>query len=75
MHRLPRHPVGHTVLARYAQFSYTGTAARADFPNRADRNAFFAAVGAQPPLSTADADRLSEMGPERAYATLRDRVA
>ena len=67
--------VGHTVLARYAQFPYTGTAARADFPHRADRNAFFAAVGAQPPLSTVDADRLSEMGPERAYAALRDRVA
>ena len=40
---------GHTRLLRYADYSYSDARAKADFPTRAARNDFFAAVGALPP--------------------------
>ncbi len=64
--------VGHTLLAAYADMPYTGGRAAAEFPDRARRNAFFAAVGALPPLNTKLADRLAAAGPERARAIFAD---
>jgi len=66
--------VGQTILARYARFSYAGEAAAAEFPAARERNRFFEAVGALPPLGEADNARLVEMGPARALAELRDRA-
>jgi hypothetical protein len=66
--------VGQSILARYANFSYAGPAAAAEFPGVAERNRFFEAVGALPPIDAAEDARLAEMGPERALAKLRDRL-
>lgn len=39
---------GHTLLLRYADYSYSDTRAKDEFPDRKKRNAFFASVGALP---------------------------
>ena len=62
--------VGHTTLATYADMPYLGPRAEALFANRAERNAFFAAVGAMPPVTHELADRLLDAGPERALGML-----
>jgi len=64
--------VGHTRLLRYAGVSYIGPEAAADFPDRADRNRAFAAVGALPPPSAERHARLLEMENSKAYALLMD---
>lgn len=64
--------VGHTRLLRWADFSYSDAAARAEYPGRAERNAFFAAVGALPGPDEATRSRLAGMRPEKAYAFLAD---
>jgi len=64
--------VGHTLLARYAGFSYSGSAARGRFADVKARNAFFEAVGALPPLTRRRAEELRAMGEEEAFARLRD---
>jgi hypothetical protein len=66
--------VGHTLLARYAGFSYVSPAAAAEFPNRAARNRFFEAVGALPPCTEEQADTWEDLGPEKTLAWFRDRV-
>jgi hypothetical protein len=63
--------VGHTLLLRYARYSYVGEAARNDFRDVRARNAFFERVGAMPPLSRARALELEAMGPERALEWFR----
>jgi hypothetical protein len=67
--------VGQTILARYANCDYCGGRAAAEFPSVADRNRFFEAVGALPPLDEAAALHLEQVGPERAFTDIRDRVA
>jgi hypothetical protein len=62
--------VGHTTLATYADMPYLGPRAKALFADRADRNTFFAAVGALPPVTHELADRLLDAGPERALGIL-----
>lgn len=65
--------VGHTLLARYAGFSYTGQAAAAEFSGKpAARNTFFESVGALPPLTEAISRRLEDMGAGKALSALRD---
>jgi hypothetical protein len=64
--------VGQTLLLRFADFSYVGQAAEAEFPDMAARNAFFASVGALPPVDCAAAARLEDMGPRKALAWFRD---
>ena len=39
---------GHTLLLRYADYSYSDTRAKDEFPDRKKRKAFFASVGALP---------------------------
>lgn len=60
--------VGHTLLARYAQFPYSGERARAEFKDVEKKNAFFEAVGKLPPLDINKMNALKEMGPEKALA-------
>ena len=64
--------VGHTALARYAAFPYCGAGAAAQYPDRARRNEFFAAVGRLPPLGPDAAAELTAIGPEAALAHLCD---
>jgi len=64
---------GHTLLARYANFSYTGVQARAQFETIAEKNAFFANVGSAPGLTRREADELLSAGEDRAFAMLVDR--
>ncbi len=67
--------IGHTWLARYASFPYTGEKARAEFgQDRARKNRFFEAVGRLPPLSEKQAAMLQEMGSERAFSAMADSV-
>jgi hypothetical protein len=66
--------VGHTVLARYAGYGYLSEAARADFPAAADRNRFFAAVGALPALDLRTATDLAARGPAAALEWFRRAV-
>jgi len=67
--------VGHTLLERYAGFSYIGREAESEYPNAADRNRFFAAVGALPPLTPSRAAELQEMGSSKALDWFRGNVA
>jgi hypothetical protein len=64
--------VGQSVLARYADAPYLGTRAVAEFPDRAQRNAFYAAVGALPALTDQTAARLQDAGPDKAFSLLAD---
>lgn len=64
--------VGHTRLLRWADYAYGDAAALADYPSRAARNAFFAAVGALPAPTLAERRRLEAMAPDRARAYLAD---
>ncbi|HRR34588.1 MAG TPA: hypothetical protein P5026_10845 [Kiritimatiellia bacterium] len=64
--------VGQSVLARYADAPYLGARAAAEFPNVARRNAFYAAVGALPALTEADAARLLDAGPDKAFSLLAE---
>lgn len=64
--------VGHSLLARYAGFSYIGKKAEAEFGNdRKARNAFFEAAGALPALTAARAAELEDMGADKALAHFR----
>jgi len=65
--------VGQSLLARYAGFSYAGSAARAEFAQDIRRkNRLFDTVGSLPPLTAPQADRLEAIGHDRALACLRD---
>lgn len=62
--------VGHTTLLRLAEYSYIGEKARSEYPDIAERNDFFASVGALEPISR-DLDRkLRSEGPEKALAAI-----
>lgn len=64
--------VGQTLLGRYANAPYLGERAQAEFKDIKKRNAFYAAVGALPALTTPCANTLSEAGFEKAFAMLAD---
>lgn len=64
--------VGHTRLLRWADLSYIDAAATAEFPARATRNAFFAAVGALPGPDQRTRDCLAGLSSAKAYAYLAD---
>ena len=68
--------VGHTLLARYGGYSYTGRAAAEEFGNDVPaKNVFFASVGALPPVTTPAEERLKRMGPDAANLTIRHSAA
>ncbi len=64
--------VGHTVLGRFADFTYVGEKAESEYPGLKERNSFFASVGALPPVNTAIADSLRDAGSERAFSLICD---
>ncbi len=64
--------VGHTRLLRFAGFSYISEKARREFPDVADRNAFFAAVGALPDPAPADLAKLTAQSADANFAALAD---
>ncbi len=64
---------GHALLLRFADYSYVGRAAEAEFgKNIKTKNAFFESVGALPPVTKPLADRLRAMGTEKALTFVRD---
>ena len=67
--------VGHATLLRYAGFSYVGAAAEAELSSVAEKNTFFEAVGALPPLAVDTAKKLEDMGPVKALDWLREKAA
>ena len=67
--------VGHTLLARYAAAPYLGARAEAEFPQRKDRNQFYAAVGALPPVTHDIADTYLDAGPDKTFQLLADAAA
>ena len=67
--------VGHSILGRYAGFSYVGAAARSEFGRDTKaKNRFFAAVGALPPLTRDRAKQFVQAGSARTLDTIRRAV-
>lgn len=64
--------VGQTLLGRYANAPYLGERAQTEFKDIKKRNAFYAAVGALPALTTTCAGVLLEAGYEKAFGLLAD---
>ena len=64
--------VGHTVLGRFADFTYVGEEAESEYPGLKERNSFFASVGALPPVNTRIAEALRAAGNGRAYSLICD---
>lgn len=62
--------VGHTLLGRFADFSYTGEKAENEFVSLKKRNAFFASVGALPAVDSKIANALREAGEEKSYSII-----
>lgn len=60
--------VGHTLLLRYADYSYVGAKAKEEFTSTKDKNRFFERVGQMPPLTMTQAQQLLAMGPEKAFS-------
>ncbi len=66
--------VGQSILLRHADFSYVDEAAGTAFGSLEEKNGFFEAVGALPPLDRSTAGALVERGSERAHAAIQDSV-
>ncbi|MCF7855391.1 MAG: hypothetical protein K9N51_11385, partial [Candidatus Pacebacteria bacterium] len=64
--------IGHTRLLHYANFSYTGRQARDAYPQPADRNKAFAAVGALPAPDDNTRQKMTDMLPPKAFDYLQD---
>jgi len=62
--------VGHTLLARFADYTYLGDKAANDFPDLKKRNMFFASVGTLPALDKSIGDILRESGEEKAFGII-----
>lgn len=67
--------VGQTVLAKYAALPYCGKRAAAMFDTVADKNNFYAAVGALPPLTQKKAAEYFAAGTEQTLELLKAAVA
>ncbi len=65
--------IGQTILSRYADYAYCDARVAADFNNnRRQQNAFFAAVGALPPLTASHSAKLTASGPATALERIRE---
>lgn len=62
--------VGHSILSRYAGVSYATCECTAQ-----EKNRFFGSVGALPPLTRPVAEKLAEMGKDKALGAIRDAAA
>lgn len=63
--------VGHSILAKYAGMPYCGEKAASMFNSVSERNDFYAAVGALPPLSKVTADKYLAAGPEKTLELIK----
>ena len=66
--------VGHTVLAKYANFSYTSSAANDMFKTTAEKNNFFQQVGALPGLTNENVEQYKSIGPKATFEVLRSKI-
>lgn len=63
--------VGHSILARFADFTYLGSKSENIFGNRiADRNRFFETIGSLPPVTKQIADKFRDAGQEKSYSII-----
>jgi hypothetical protein len=63
--------VGHNILARYADFSYTSQSADEIFTKTAEKNEFFRKIGSLPGLTTEDAEHFRTIGPKATFKILQ----
>ncbi|OGV62970.1 MAG: hypothetical protein A2283_00110 [Lentisphaerae bacterium RIFOXYA12_FULL_48_11] len=66
--------VGHTLLLRYADYSYISAKAETDFKNVQAKNSFFADVGKMTPMTLHQAKTLQDMGPDKALSWFKNAV-
>jgi len=66
--------VGHTLLARYADFPYSGEKSSSEFKDVRKKNDFFEAVGRLPPMDVNKIEMLKEMGTDKAFAWFYEQV-
>ncbi|MDA3798724.1 MAG: hypothetical protein PF692_06555 [Kiritimatiellae bacterium] len=66
--------VGHTVLAKYAGFSYTSAEADEMFETNAEKNEFFRKIGALPGLTNKDVEQFESIGKKDTLKLLLDKV-
>lgn len=65
--------VGHTILLKYANFSYVDDKTNSYFNgNLKSQNDFFVAVGALPPLISDVAEKLQKAGPQKAFDVIKE---
>ena len=65
--------VGHSILLRFAGFSYVGEKSQSEFGNDIkSKNEFFESVGALPPVNCSIAESLKEIDEEKAFACICD---
>ena len=67
--------VGQTILARYADMPYCGEKAVMMFNTVAERNDFYAAVGALPPLTQKKAEEYTAAGAEKTLDMLKTAIS
>jgi len=65
--------VGQTLLGLYAQAPYLSERIVSEYKDLSKRNAFFAKIGAAPAVTEAEAEKLLEAGPAKAFGLLVDR--
>ncbi|NLB56563.1 MAG: hypothetical protein GX811_12535 [Lentisphaerae bacterium] len=64
--------VGHTLMSRFANYSYTGAAENEYAGKTADKNEFFARVGALPVFTRRLVEKISEKEPDQALSVFKD---
>jgi len=63
---------GHTMLTRFAGFSYTSEKANELFKSKKDKNDFFAAAGSLPAVDHSLSQKFLNAGPEKAFELITD---
>jgi len=67
--------VGQSILTEFADLPYCAEKTAAMFKNNKERNNFFAAVGALPPLTVEQAEKFRDLGPDATLDYLRCQLA
>ena len=63
--------VGHSLIARFADYTYSGADAENDFGSDIPgKNNFFASVGALPPLDVKKSAKLKSLGQQKAFSEI-----
>ncbi|HPN84295.1 MAG TPA: hypothetical protein PK821_03065 [Victivallales bacterium] len=64
--------VGHSILARFAKFHYSGAEAAAEFKSISEKNIFFSEVGNLAPMNQEQLLKISGLRPKEAFAKIAD---